>query len=182
MSVGPDRTDTWGSFQRWPVTTFYLIHYGAPVLATEAGTKDDDSGFPKSTTLLVAPDHAGRAQRPKLASRCCTRWSNPKHALLPAHSIMLEGMTAVSSNTTPRDLTMWQPPRTLPYGPTLGDSNLRRIGMTSNGGNHMSVSKKYAVLDVQQSRLNWPLATTPYQPTQRCLYQSILEMHESVGA
>lgn len=48
----------WGDRRLRPVATFYLIHYGAPVLATEAATLGDDWG---NGSIILRPDPASAA-------------------------------------------------------------------------------------------------------------------------
>ncbi|MCB9412181.1 MAG: hypothetical protein H6525_04955 [Actinobacteria bacterium] len=58
--VGYDQTDTWGSLQRRPILSIFLIHFGTPVLARESATFPVDAGdvspwrFPAS--MICRPD------------------------------------------------------------------------------------------------------------------------------
>lgn len=51
-------TGPWGDRRLRPLATFYLIHYGAPVLATEAATLGDDW---ENGSIILRPDPADAA-------------------------------------------------------------------------------------------------------------------------
>lgn len=53
--VGYDNTDRWGSIERRPTFTLYKIEYGAPVLADETATFQNEWGAPHSMILRADP-------------------------------------------------------------------------------------------------------------------------------